>query len=236
MKRLLLMLALVLCCALSCAGAEVSTRLRVVNTYNTAKMLVRQDFVDAHGNLTEAEDKGYATVKYTYEGKTLMRTAYYDAEGRLTNTAGGWAEIVLKRNGQNKVTRQTYRDRDGAIVPGPEGWAQMESDYYGKLPKSTRYLDAEGQPFRSDTQYASYEIEYKINGNRYTRMSETYLDADGRKMNGPDGWATVIYDRLPNDVVWRTAYYGADGEPMVYSKVGAAMVTRALDDKGQIVR
>ena len=53
------------------AGAELSTNLKIVAVPDrTAKNKpATETYVDADGNPVIASDKGYATVRYTYEGK-----------------------------------------------------------------------------------------------------------------------------------------------------------------------
>ena len=61
--------------------------------------MTQVDYVDASGHVTVAEDKGYATVRYKYNGNNqVTEIAYYDAQGQLVSSDKGYARMTQDWN------------------------------------------------------------------------------------------------------------------------------------------
>ena len=82
------------------AGAELSTNLKtvVVNDWKVRNKPATETYVDAEGNPVIASDKGYATIRYTYEGKNkrIATIELLDTEGNLINGTDGYARMERK--------------------------------------------------------------------------------------------------------------------------------------------
>ena len=195
-----------------------------------------------------------------------VRTVYYDATGEIGYNAAGEAIITEEYNDKNKVIRRSFfspdgapelnarvgaysrswaydengyttclelYDADGALMVGANGWARVTyvRDEKGRS-LDERFFGADGELIALPSKYARVTREYNDRGD-ITLIA--YYGADGELTTAAQGYA-MLRTEYDGKNALTEIYYGADGEPMVYGKVGAAMVTRALDDKGQIVR
>ena len=214
----LLMLAVALA-----AHAELSTNLRTVSEKDRwGKIVLSTSYVDRNGLLTEPDDKGYATVKYTYgTANVVVKEEYLDAAGNLVNTRDGYAYIKSKYNKRVLVQREWY-DKDGNLVNGPEGYARMTRKYKSSLIRDTYYYDDQEnviEPHRI--------FEY----NKYGKLlSDTWYDGEGNPAQGPDGYAQELreYDDRDEKSV---AFYNADGTLYMNKKKGYAAVRREFDKR-----
>ena len=240
MKRLtwFLLVTLMLLAAVS-ARAEISANLQISNTYNSGKRLVQQDFVDAEGNLTYAEDKGYARVRYTYNGPYLLRTSYYDAEDQLTDTADGWAEIVITRNGRHQVTEQAYLNAGGDPVPGPDGWARVAGIAYDEYDEwnntvLVRYYGTDGELTLHKNGYAV--IRRKYNENKKLIWC-AYSDAADQPIpyTTRDVYYQVAYEYDAAGNTVREQYFDGEGQPMLCN-AGYAEIRRSYDEEKRLIR
>ena len=113
------------------ASAELSTNLQLrTETHPKTKKILSQTYTDPSGNAVIADDKGYATERYTYNNQgQIILTEYLNPAGELVNCIDGYAQIAdVYRSG--KKTRTEYRDAEGNLVIGPEGFAVRDSLYY----------------------------------------------------------------------------------------------------------
>ena len=81
MKRKIFLLTLVVLVLVAAAAfGELSTNLGIQKKLNpNNKKVESETYVDASGNAVIADDKGYATVKYTYvTGNRIGKTEYLD--------------------------------------------------------------------------------------------------------------------------------------------------------------
>ena len=231
MKKAFGLLTLLLClAALAFAQGEVSSELTLREVFK-GEQLTAREYVNADGQVTLAEDLGYARIEYIYKNKVLSEVRYEDASGALVDTAGGWARMTCKRGQQNILLRRSYFNTAGALTAGPEGWAEEVNTYQRTSVKRTEYLDAEGNFYRSPDLPAVHEFTYQSFGVKQIPTMEQYLDADGNLTPGPEGWARVTYDLLKNQEVRETAYYGADGRLMVFAQAGYARCEKTWDSR-----
>ena len=190
------------------AAAEVSTNLSVRKEINPGnKRTASETYTDAEGNPVIADDKGYATVRYTYTtGNRIGRTEYLDTEGNLVNNRDGYAQEVCVY-GVGGLTRKEYLNAAGESVNGPEGYARQETKYtYGKHVSTWQY-DADGNPAAGPEGYAW--VEYRYSGT--TPVRTAYYDASGELFYNPRaGYAAreVVYKY---GKLKEIDFYGADG-------------------------
>ena len=93
--------------------AEISTNLRVEPEYKMHTLLVKETYVNDAGKPVIAEDKGYATIHYTYgTGKLVTGIELLDTEGNLVNGTEGYARIA-KVYSRRVLKEQRYYDKDG---------------------------------------------------------------------------------------------------------------------------
>ena len=122
-KMLLIVLAAVtlfLALAVS-AQAEVSGNLFIQRKRNNKGKVTELTYVDAEGNVTMADNLGYAIARYEYkEGKRLTKTSFYDEQGNPVNCTDGYHAQTNKINSVNITIEKNYKDVDGNLVIGPE--------------------------------------------------------------------------------------------------------------------
>ena len=203
---------------LTAAGAELSTNLQLkTEIYSRSRRIHSQTYVDQFGNAVIADDKGYATVQYTYieSGKTAT-TEYLDPAGELINCNDGYAKIVNTYR-WNKIIKTEYLDADGNPVIGPEGYAVLETKYVEGRHQNTWEYDTEGNPVNLHriTEYGDKDRPGLV-------TADGWYDTDGNPAAGPDGYARVEYS-YRRTMLLRTAYYGPDGKPVFNAKAGFAI-------------
>ena len=224
-KRHILFLILLTAVALllwGAATAEISTNLRVETEYRMHTQLVRETFVDDAGNPVVAEDKGYATVRYSYGGKLVTGIEFLDAEGKPVNSTEGYSRITKVYN--RKVLReQRYFDKDGNPVNGPEGYATMVTKGEWGDKQVTWQYDKDGNPVNLHR-----EVVYTKYGRYHLIISDSWYDTNDHPAAGPDGYA-----RLENDYVGanksRIAYLDENGNPYYYAKAGYATMLKEFN-------
>ena len=200
------------------------------------------------------------------ESFNVTRVTYYDATGEVGHNAEGEAIVVSEFNDRGKVISRSYfapdgspelneklgacsrsweydekgnavklelYDADGALMVGASGWARLtyERDDQGRS-VDERYFGADGEPVALSGGYHRLAREYDPNGGV---ALIAYYDTDDKLTAEARGYAMLRREYDGENVVYE-AYYGEDGELMIYSKVGAAVVTRELDDNGYILR
>ena len=209
--------------ALGAASAEISTNLRVEPEYKYKTLLVRETYVDDAGNPVVAEDKGYASIHYTYgTGKLVTGIELLDTEGNLVNGTEGYARIV-KVYSRRVLKEQRYYDKDGNLVNGPEGYATMVTKGQWGDRQVTWQYDKDGNPVNLHR-----EVVYTKYGQYHLITSDSWYDTEDHLAAGPDGYA-----RIENDYVGankgRTAYLDEEGKPYYYAKAGFATMLREFN-------
>ena len=207
------------------AGAELSTNLKTVVVYDwkVRNKPATETYVDADGNPVIASDKGYATIRYTYEGKNhrIATIELLDTEGNLINGTDGYARMERKYSiGGRTVRDQRYFDADGNPVNGPEGYAKHEEKTAAGRYKEVWEYDADGNPVNN------HEIILYDAGTRI--KSDSWYDVDNNPVIGPNGYA-----RMEIEYVGKTqsqvSYYDELGNLLFYKKAGYARMEREFD-------
>ena len=216
MKRWLFLLIIVLLFPYS-ALAEISTNLQaVVEIDSVTRRKTRETYVDFQGKPVVANDKGYASISYAYNGANLLNEIrFLDAVGETVNNAEGYACVQYAYQ-QRNVIKTSYIDASGKAVVGPEGYAVQEIKRGARgVEKETSEYDAEGRLIRRGV--TEYVDEQKSN----LIKSQAWYDDQGKLTPGPNGYAKVIYEynkRKKRHV----AYYKPDGSLFFYAKDGYA--------------
>ena len=190
-KRLGWLLFLLLVLAVVTAGAELSTNLRTVTTWNpnNKRLKAYVTYVDAEGDPVVAADKGYATVHYVYtSGNRVAREEFLDLDGNLVNCTEGYAYRADKYNSRGKIVERVYYDRDGQQVMGPEGYARQVSRYRGGYHEGTWQYDPAGNPV------GTHRITEYSKKNKSQITSDSWYDLEDHLTPGPDGYARVEND------------------------------------------
>ena len=196
------------------ASAEMSTNLRVVMELNPSnKKPAMETFVDDAGNPVIAEDKGYASIRYTYTSKNRVgMVELLDTEGNLVNGRDGYARIVNVYSAKYQK-EQNYFDAEGNPVNGPDGYARKETKKsQGKWLTMWEY-DADGNPVNKHQL-----IEYYPDGRVKT---ERWFDVNDNLTAGPEGYARreVTYKSKTKS---SEQFFDAEGKPYYYAKAGYA--------------
>ena len=141
----LLLLLLALCVS---AAAELSTNLKIRTGMDAqSRKISSQTYTDASGQPVVADDKGYATIKYTYNTRGKMaKMVFLDASGQMVNCLEGYAQKVCSYY-DGRLTKTEYFDVSGRPALGPEGYATQEITYTAHAKHlSTWEYDVDGKP------------------------------------------------------------------------------------------
>ena len=204
------------------AFAELSTNLnvRTIMAGNSKWMVDRRTYVDSDGKVAVPTDKGYATVKYTYEGRNVVKEEFLDENGRLVNCVDGYASKVNHYKGK-KLIDSEYHDVHGKLVNGPDGYARQVITYFQGKHKSTWNYDPEGNPVGTH-QISEYKPYMKI----YLLVSDSWYDTDNHLAPGTNGYARVEYE-YEGKTRSKVSYLSEDGTPYYYKKTGyATMISK----------
>ena len=145
-----------------CACAEVSGLLQADYQYSSAGRVEAVRYLNRNGELTMADDLGYAQVIYTYKAGRLLQYEYQDDKGLPVNAASGFCRCVYTYEGK-RVISQAYYTAGGAPAVGPEGFFEEKTAYTDGNIRSIVHYGADGRLVSSDNLYARYDAEYKAN-------------------------------------------------------------------------
>ena len=204
------------------AGAELSTNLRIETVINRSakNKPATETYVDAEGNPVIPSDKGYATLRYTYEGKRsrIIKIERLDTEGNLINGTDGYAVMERKYNHRGRtVIAQWYTDAEGNPATGPEGYARYEvKSAHGRYKEEWQY-DPDGNPVNT------HQITLYYDGNRI--KTDSWYDANDKPAAGPNGYARMEIEYTGNKQS-KVAYYDEKGNLFYYKKAGYARMER----------
>ncbi len=110
------------------AQAELSTNLQIrteLNPYN--KKVSVATYIDAEGNPTVPDDKGYAAIHYIYGTDSLVvETNFTDAEGRVCNCVDGYSKVKYAYSVRT-LARTEYFDAKGNPANAPESYTKNET-------------------------------------------------------------------------------------------------------------
>nr|MCR5565576.1 hypothetical protein [Clostridiales bacterium] len=225
MKKMLILLLMLLIVPLY-ASAELSTNLKVVTVMNKQLSTLpdSRTYVDAKGDIVVPDDKGYATVKYKYQGRNVVREEYFDKNSKPVNCVDGYSYIVYKYD-RSRLLSIEYFDVQGKPANGPEGYARQEVKYENKRHKSTWKYDAEGNPV------GTHQISEYINyGTKKLLASESWYDTEGKLTPGPKGYARVEYE-YDGNLTSQISYIAADGSLYFLASAGYAKATATYKNK-----
>jgi len=223
MKKALgsLLLMLLLFLAGSALG-EISTNLRkdtVTNPLN--KKVASETYVDHNGNPVIADDKGYCTIRYSYDSrKRVEKIELLDENGQRINGRDGYAVCQYTYSYRQQLGL-AYYTADGQPATGPQGFHREENRWQdNKYHISTWHYDTQGNPVGIHR-----VTEYVRIGNDQKVKSDTWYNTEDGLAAGPEGYARLEYD-YEGTHISRIAYLGADGAPYLYKKAGyATMLT-----------
>ena len=233
MKKLIGLLAAVSMLLIACAaGAELSTNLKIVTVADrlAGNKPATETYVDADGEPVIADDKGYATIRYTYEGKDgrIRTIELLDTKGKLINGREGYARIERRYQGSaGMLKEQKYYDAAGNPVNGPKGYARYEVTISSKGREEWQY-DAKGEPVNT------HRITLYATGTQV--KSDSWYDADNHLTAGPNGYARMEV-KYKDNIETRVSYYDENGNLFYYAKAGYARMeqdvaqTRATESR-----
>jgi len=212
---------------LACTGAAAEAV--PVNTEENGR-ITQTIWTDAEGNLT-AGPEGYATVRYTYKGKTEIIEKYFDVSGDPYETAEGCCAKKTTLDGKGRVIQVDWLDAEGEKTLNIRGYASMTITYtgFGETGMVT-YLGLNKRAVMVPSLgYASVLTEYS-NGRMTGR---TFRDTKGQPVDSLEGYAVVKQKLNKKYQVIRIRYAHADDSPAV-GPDGWYRCIIDRDDNGQI--
>ena len=109
----------------SMVGIKSSTDPDVTQRRTETDTEVRQDYVNADGEIIRVTDKNYSTIIQTLdENGHAVKEEYLDDKGRPVNLPAGYATLCRTFNKDGKIESEQYFDEDGKP-------ARHYDSYYG---------------------------------------------------------------------------------------------------------
>ena len=205
----------------------------------------RIDYIDDDGNITIAENLGYATVIIKTDGQE-ERESFYDEHGDPAVLRLGYSAIMREYDKNGNMIRITYLGADGKPVTTRNGYASEVREYNQQSQLTgVRYYNAAEEPACSANSGYGRDIQYDENGNQ---GKVTYIDSSDEPMMTPRGYAIIsrtyyLTDGPEYGQVESEFYFGARGEPVrlqldqyglhnEYDEYGRATTVTFLDAAG----
>ena len=215
------------------AQAKTSWELTLQNVYNNNERVVLQYWTDENGERQQPDDKSYAQIRYTWNGRDrLTLTEHLNLEGKPAKGDHEWATKRQTYTGGGKTYLLEYTDAEGNLVLGPEGFARQQNAYEGSRLLETWNYGAEGEPLRSDRLYAHYKTTNKAVPGKTKKTRtwyEAYYDADGNLMDNEDGFAQVESEYYHDTYLQSRAYKDAEGNYVFNARTGYAIMRKEFD-------
>ena len=169
---------------------------RVEREYGKNKVVTREFFFDADGNMVYVKSKKYAGFRKTVNIRNqVTRVEYLGADGSPIMYNGQYAYVVYDyAAGVKNPVRETYYDADGLPVLQKGGYASVEYTY--------------ANPAASRPQTAAYFNEY------------------GERVVIEEGYSRVYRMYLQSGEVYRELYYDTEDHLMINPNTGCAGVDR----------
>lgn len=195
----------------------------------------RTDYIDDNGNITTANNLGYATVIIKTDNKGKLES-YYDEHGNPVYLQSGYCAVRREYDEAGNNIRVTFLDVDGKPATTRNGYASEIREYNQKKQLiSVRYYDVSGMP--ACFIYFGYGkmIEYDENGNQ---GKVTYISPSGEPMMTQEGYATVkrtyyLTEGPEYGKVEKEFYFGVSGEPVSLALGQYGLLKKEYDEYGR---
>lgn len=166
---------------------DASTELTQMETKK--KNIVRTDYINSDGNITNAIDKYYATVIQVNDNEgRLLKEYYLDESGKPTERYGYFG---LSCEHKEKEDIIKYLDMDGNLTENTSGYSIIIRSFNNAgLAVDDMYYDVDMNPQQCNSGYYGMHREYNDNG---FVKEVVYLDIDGSVMCNINGIAREKY-------------------------------------------
>ena len=142
--------------------------------------VTRESYYDAHGQLMDRTDTGYAAEEYRYTGSSWSpsETTYLDKNAQPVICAYGYAGVSRDYDEQERLIRETYLDVEGKPMMLQAGYASLFRKYTtGGMSYIETYTDTEGHQVDKYGGYASAEYRKRVDG---TITDVKFTDRQGK--------------------------------------------------------
>lgn len=205
---ILAVLVILLACLAVCAGAAAEAV--PVDTEDANGRITQTVWTDEAGNMT-AGPEGYASVRYSYKGKTEVTEKYFGVDGTPFRTAEGCCGKRTTLDGKGRPVQIDWLDAAGEKTLNVRGYASVTMTYtgFGETALVT-YLGLNKRAVMVPSLgYASVLTEFS-NGRMTAR---TYRDEKGKPVDSAEGYAVVKQKLNKKYQVIRIRYAHADDSP-----------------------
>ena len=166
-------------------------------------------YVNPAGLITDAIDKGYATVcRMRDDNGRVVEERYLDASGNPVARYGDYYGLSYEYEEASTVI--TYLDAKGNPMKRSAGYFIIVTTLENGKAIDDFYYDAEGQRIQHICGYYGFHREYDLDGQNF---GITYLDKKGRTICSSAGYARVTYQRDGNGTVVGEQYFDTEGNP-----------------------
>ena len=196
-RRMAVGAALALCLVLSLAVAFslITKKTRDLVRSSSLRAETREEgnvkiteYFDEEGELTFADNLGYAYIRVTEEGNVRL-TEYFDAEGNRAKQGEG--HVMMRREYDDAAGKEavTYLDENAQPMTLKSGYAKRVITYNERnKPVSCYYYDLKDEPFV--TEYYGFGQFWEYDGNDNSIVVK-YQDAEGRPLVTKSGYAEM---------------------------------------------
>ena len=171
--------------------------------------VTRTSYVNPAGLITDAIDKGYATVcRMRDDNGRVVEERYLDASGNPVARYGDYYGLSYEYDEASTVIR--YLDTEGNLIKRSVGYATVVRTQVGGMASNDFYYDLNGQQVQCSGGYYGIHREYNSDG-QDTRL--TFLDKDGHAVCTSSGYAIKTYQRDGNGIVVGEQYFDTERNP-----------------------
>lgn len=220
---------------------DASTELTQMETKK--KNIVRTDYINSDGNITNAIDKYYATVIQVNDNEgRLLKEYYLDESGKPTERYGYFG---LSCEHKEKEDIIKYLDMDGNLTENTSGYSIIIRSFNNAgLAVDDMYYDVDMNPQQCNSGYYGMHREYNDNG---FVKEVVYLDIDGSVMCNINGIAREKYlvdkkGRIVQKFFFDTKdnpvrlFLGQEGEAYTYDENNRIAQITYLDYDGNSIK
>lgn len=198
----------------------------------TGREVVITSYNNQAGKVTVATDKGYASVRKTYEDGKVVLKEYLDGFGEPILLSSGYAAIELEyEDGLNTII--TYIGLDHQPIVIKNGYSTIHRTYNDQRLASVDAYYVSGEQVTRKQGYASLHRIYGTGADAKRIVRQEYRDLNGELVNNSSGYAYLIRSYNSLGKVETERYFGTNNEPVEIGS-GYYGYHRTYDEEGRI--
>ncbi|WP_204791647.1 hypothetical protein, partial [Oscillibacter sp. CU971] len=197
---------------------------------------VRKSYYDRKGSLMALPDLGYAEVEQRYDsnGFLIQETFYNIKHAVACRIDIGAAKIRYEYGADGNLIRKSYWDQeDCAVSRRDTGYALVSQTFSNGRLVEKRYEAYQGRTYHPvpDRESGAAVITYQYRGGQ--KVEERYLDEERAPVLRSDLGCASLRFEYEAGRLHRTCAYGLDGELILRTDYGFAVMEYGYDEYGR---